>query len=97
MNIYSHTDLLEKTEAVRRLPRLWERFFLGSAPESQDGINGQKKSLAAVGAPKTAEPDDSTEVLTVSGLAADFQQDSVSVGEIIDSGLSAVFDGAWWS
>ena len=26
MNIYSHTDLLEKTEAVRRLPRLWECF-----------------------------------------------------------------------
>lgn len=29
MNVYSHTDLAEKTEAVRRLPGLWECFSWG--------------------------------------------------------------------
>jgi len=76
MNVYSHTDLAEKTEAVRRLPGLWE--CSGSARESQDGTNGQKTSLAAVGATKTAEPDDSAEVLVASVVDANRRQNTAA-------------------
>jgi hypothetical protein len=78
MNIYSHTDLLEKTEAVRRLPGLWECFSWGSAPESQDGTNGQKTSRKAERGEEDPDSKGSSEVLAASGLAADGQQDSAA-------------------
>ena len=101
MNVYSHTDLAERAEAIRRLPsplangpptngdpqepeapaadgsNSWE--CSGSAPESQDGTNGQQTSPAATEPTKTAEPDDSTEVLITSVVDAKCHHDSVDV------------------
>ena len=42
MNVYTHTDMAEKAEAVGRLPGLWE--CSGSAPGSQKGTKGQSVS-----------------------------------------------------
>ena len=74
MNVYSHTDLAEKTEAVRRLPGLWE--CSGSAPKSQDGTNGQQTSPAAGPSTKTPEPDDSAEVVVASVVDATRRQNT---------------------
>ncbi|NLF73671.1 MAG: site-specific integrase [Candidatus Anammoximicrobium sp.] len=76
MNVYSHTDLAEKTEAVRRLPGLWE--CSGSAPESQDGTNGQKTSRKAERGEEDPDQRCSSEVLSESGLATDCQQASAA-------------------
>ena len=101
MNVYSHTDLEEKSAAVRRLPspltnghspdhvsedspaqekdgsESWE--CSGSAPESQSGTNGQQTSQATSEATKTAEPDDSAEVVVPTVIDATCQTSSVNV------------------
>jgi integrase len=77
MNTYSHTDLAEKTEAVRRLPGLWE--CSGSAPESQDGTDGQSVSQSTDEETETGESDDSPEVLADSEVDATCHEKSDDV------------------
>jgi integrase len=77
MNVYSHTDLAEKTEAVRRLPGLWE--CSGSAPESQDGTDGQSVSQSTPDQTETGESGDSPEVLADSVVDATCHEKSNDV------------------
>jgi len=59
MNVYTHTDLAEKTDALRRLPGLWE--YPGSAPGAQNGANGQSVSSDVSEPTKTGDSGESPE------------------------------------
>ena len=68
MNVYTHTDLAEKAEAVSRLPGLWERS--GSAPKSQNGKMGHSVSADGNGDKKEGDSNESPEVQDISGVDA---------------------------
>ena len=66
MNVYSHTDLEEKTEAIHRLSQLWE--CSGSAPMSQNGIDVHKASSEIKAEKSMAGDESSAEPLVLSEL-----------------------------
>ena len=68
MNVYTHTDLAEKTDALRRLPGLWE--YPGSAPGAHNGANGQSVSSDGNQPTKTGDSEESPETDESSGVVA---------------------------
>ncbi len=77
MNVYSHTDLAERADAVRRLPGLWEHS--GSAPESQDGTDGQSVAQSDPEPTQMADPEGSAEMPETEGVDANCQSITPSV------------------
>ena len=67
MNVYSHTDVEEKTEAISRLSKLWE--CSGSVPMSENGIDTHKTSSEIKVGKSRADDNSSAEPAVVTGVS----------------------------
>ena len=72
MDVYTHTDLAEKQEAVERLSNLWEHP--GSTPVSQSDALSHLESPKEEGETKSAEPKGSAEVVCKAQVDASSQE-----------------------
>jgi len=72
MNVYSHTELTEKQQAIHQMGKLWE--CSGSAPEAQIGKNGPVVSQSGRSESREPESEPSAEPVMPSEVDAAGQQ-----------------------